>query len=149
MLCAILFTRGVLTQAYRGWVTLSWVEQPAQIVNVKVEHKQFKNHSQRTYYDRYKLHVNYRYEHNGKTFSSDRVGLVDKWGGEDVLRYGAELEEAQKSGKPIAIYVNPSEPSEAVITKDFKLLKWMLLSGVSNLWWFLAYKTYSWLRRIE
>src|SRR4051812_19439344 len=70
----------------------------------------------------------YRYTMDGKSYTGDRLGSnviggtdnVDSWH-EDV---DAMLSEAQSSGKPITVFVDPDDPSRSMVDNT---IRWKLL----------------------
>ena len=72
--------------------------------------------------DTYEAYAQYRYYWNGETFTGDRVSISS--GGDNIGDYqtetGRRLSAAQRSGQPITVYVNPAQPSEAIVNRDIR-----------------------------
>ena len=72
--------------------------------------------------DTYEAYAQYRYYWNGQTFTGDRVSISA--GGDNIGDYqtetGRRLSAAQRSGQPITVYVNPTQPSEAIVNRDIR-----------------------------
>ena len=73
--------------------------------------------------DSYEAYASYRYAFNAQSFTGDRVAIMG--GGDNVGGFqqnlGTRLARAMASGEPIVVYVNPDEPSEAVIDRSLRL----------------------------
>ena len=64
----------------------------------------------------------YRYAVNGKSYECDRVALhaeADNIGGFQ-REHGEDLERLLKQGQPITAYVNPDDPTEAILFRDLR-----------------------------
>ncbi len=72
--------------------------------------------------DTYEAYAQYRYYWNGQTYTGDRVSISG--GGDNIGDYqtetGSRLSAAQRSGQPITVYVNPEQPSEAIVNRDIR-----------------------------
>lgn len=88
----------------------------------------------------YKAYAAYRYEYDGRRYEGTRVaidGMADNLG-DFQQELGRKLSDAAGSGRPIAVFVNPDNPSEAVISRDirwglvgFKLIFLITFGGAS------------------
>lgn len=134
-LLAGLFLSGLYFSAYvDGLRAQSWVETPCWIdsAELKVSHD-----SDST---TYRALASYHYEFDGRTYQSDRVSLGG--GGDNIGSFqknayrelkqhvgtkpkGPENDPANTGAKPFRCYVNPSNPSEAVLYRN---LRWEMLS---------------------
>lgn len=70
----------------------------------------------------YKATATYRYEYNGREYTGERVALRD---GSDNIgafheRLYAELYSARERGATVTAYVDPGEPSVAVLNRDLR-----------------------------
>jgi hypothetical protein len=72
--------------------------------------------------DTYEAYATYTWNRNGQTYSGSRVGIDS--GADNIGDYqqdwGWELSDAYNSGRPITIYVNPDDPSDAVIDRSIR-----------------------------
>jgi hypothetical protein len=97
----------------------NWEETPAKIVDSKLESDSDGNTT-------YRAAAQYEYTYCGRQYTGDRVeihGSGDSIGSFQQQAH-RELSEHQKSGRPFRCYVNPANPSEAVLYRD---LRWELL----------------------
>lgn len=72
----------------------------------------------------YRAVARYRYDFAGKTYEADRVGLHDSSDnfGDYEQQRGKELQELKRTGRPATAYVNPSNPSQAILFRDLRPL---------------------------
>ena len=74
----------------------------------------------------YEAYATYHYVIDGQRYSSDRVGLSS--GADNIGDYqtdmGSLLSQRQARGETITVYVNPSDPTDAIIDRD---LRWGLV----------------------
>lgn len=87
----------------------------------------------------YQASAQYSYFYDGRQYQSDRVAIM---GGADNIgdfheQLVAKLEAAQRVGRPVPAWVNPSDPGDAVLNRDmrwnalaFKLLFALVFGGV-------------------
>lgn len=75
----------------------------------------------------YRVHARYRYEVAGRAYTGERVAvsnmadnLGDYW-----YQLGWRLQNARQNGKPVMAWVNPSDPTQAVLDRE---LRWSLLA---------------------
>jgi hypothetical protein len=113
--------------AFMGWRFFSavatwrdaarWVETPAAITSLEL-----KRHRGDEGGTSYSVKADYNYEFAGRNYSGDRVGLFS--GSDNVSNYNqrlhARLKEQRKSGSGVC-YVNPFEPSEALLDRGMRL----------------------------
>lgn len=103
------------------WNMRSWVETPAKIVRAKLE-----SHDDSDGGTTYQATAEYAYRYQGQPYTATRVAVH---GGSDNIgsfQHDAhrQLSEHQQSGQMFRCYVNPANPSEAVLFRD---LRWELL----------------------
>lgn len=109
---------GLLLSSLWTWTSMqSWVEVPAVIRDTDL----VENHSDDG--TTYRVEATYAYEYEGQTYSGDRVSIhsgSDNIGSfhQDAYR---ELLGHCNSGKPFRCYVNPRNPSEAVLYRELRL----------------------------
>jgi len=70
----------------------------------------------------YEAYAEYAYQYDGQTFIAKRVGIT---GGADNIgsyqqQQGNKLSQAHARGEPIRIYVNPEDPSQAIIDRGVR-----------------------------
>ena len=88
--------------------------------------------------DTYEAYAMYSYQWHSQTFQSDRVSISS--GGDNIGDYqqdlGRRLSRAMTSGTPIMVWVNPNNPSDAVIDRS---IRWGLL-GFKSIFLFVFIK---------
>lgn len=134
-LLAGLFLSGLYFSSYvNWWRSQTWVKTPCWIdsAELKISHD-----SDST---TYRAQADYHYEFDGRTYQGDRVSFGS--GGDNVGSFqqeayrelkphvgkktdGAERDASADEAKPFRCFVNPSNPSEAVLYRN---LRWEMLS---------------------
>lgn len=98
-----------------------WVETPARILQADLEVHQGSDSTT------YEVTALYEYEWQGRTYSSERVGLSS--GSDNVGSFHqdrhAELSRHQSSGEPFRCFVDPDDPEEALL---FREMRWGLFA---------------------
>lgn len=113
---------GLLLWTCFDWLAVQrWEEVPATIVRTEL-----KAHSDSDGGTTYQATAEYRYRYRGRDCTGTRVSLhrgADNVGSfqKNVYR---ELKQHQRSGRPFRCYVNPSEPTEAILYRD---LRWEMI----------------------
>jgi len=109
----------------KGWVVRdlwtysaiqSWDATPATLLEVELKGKRKgKGGSLRAT-------ARYRYEVDGKSYECDRVALHTEADniGSFQREHGEELERLLKQGQPITAYVNPDDPTQAILFRDLR-----------------------------
>ncbi|WP_218932176.1 DUF3592 domain-containing protein [Adhaeretor mobilis] len=105
-----------------GWQQAqSWVETPATLLETRLKTSRSDDS------DTYQATARYRYQYAGKTYESDRVSLHS--GSDNLGSYQQDLakrlKKQFKDKKPWPAYVNPSDPTKAVL--DRSLRPWFTL----------------------
>jgi hypothetical protein len=105
-----------------NWRTQSWAETPAIIVRAKLE-----SHSSTKGGTTYQATAEYTYQYEGQKYTGNRVGIQggsDNFGSfqQDVYR---QLSQLEASRRPFRCYVNPEQPSEAILFRD---LRWEMVA---------------------
>jgi hypothetical protein len=99
-----------------AWEMRAWLPAQAQVISAGYTTSSGEDS------DTYEAHAQYRYYWNGQTYTGDRVSISS--GGDNIGDYqtetGSRLSAAQRSGEPITVYVNPDQPSEAVVNRDIR-----------------------------
>ena len=99
-----------------AWQMNSWLPAEATVINAGYTTSSGDDS------DTYEAYAQYRYYWNGQTFTGDRVSISA--GGDNIGDYqtetGRRLSAAQRSGQPITVYVNPAQPSEAIVNRDIR-----------------------------
>jgi hypothetical protein len=124
MLFALPFAAvGVGALVWAGWTLLEWREAagwaavPAEIVAVELE-----EHTDDDGGTTYETTATYRYEHNGTSYTGTRVAIdtgADNVGSfQQDLYY--QLRNAQERRTPITAYVDPAEPTRAVLNRELR-----------------------------
>jgi hypothetical protein len=102
----------------KAWDAQSWEAVEAQVSSVSLE----RVHRAEEEDDHYRLHVTYRYQYNGQHHATGRIGL-SSWFGVDIrdesqLALFEKLDNARVNGQPITVYVDPQQPSSAVLLRE-------------------------------
>lgn len=111
----------------KWWAAQSWVEVPCWIESAELKRSSGESVS-------YKALAAYRYEFEGRVYRGERVSLYDgsdnigdfqKRAHRELSHYKREKSSgtAGKTRKPFRCYVNPANPSEAVI---YRTLRWQM-----------------------
>ncbi|MEO1497608.1 MAG: DUF3592 domain-containing protein [Planctomycetota bacterium] len=100
--------------------TQSWVETPATLNRVTLDRSSKGDGAT------YAVTAEYRYEYDGRPYVGDRVGIsTDK---DNLKRYHERLYErlkaARDAGEPVTCYVDPGDPSRAILVRR---LRWTSL----------------------
>jgi hypothetical protein len=103
------------------WVEIrDWQEVPARIIHTELT----TNTGDSTTYS---VEAKYRYDFGGATYQGDRVGLSS--GSDNIGSFHQdahrELSYYQEAGESFRCYVNPQEPSEAILYRE---LRWGLFA---------------------
>jgi hypothetical protein len=108
------------------WATLTlldwraasgWIEVSAHIVSVELE-----EHVDAEDATTYKTTATYRYEYAGQSYESDRVAIdtgADNVGDFQQRLY-YDLRTAHERGAPVSAYVDPNEPTHAVLNRELR-----------------------------
>ena len=103
-----------------AWQMSDWVPVEARLVSGGYETSSGDDS------DTYEAYAEYRYEFQGRRFTADRVGISS--GGDNIGDYqqeiGNNLRSAHARGESILVFVNPENPSQAVIDRG---VRWGLL----------------------
>jgi len=98
----------------------SWAPAPAEVLAANLErHRSDKSTT-------YRATATYRYQFQGRSYTSGRVGIgtsADNLG-DWHQRQHQRLSDALRRHAPVTVWVNPSDPTEAVANRD---LRWGLL----------------------
>jgi hypothetical protein len=97
--------------------TSSWVPTSAQIVTVELE-----EHEDDEGGSTYETTATYRYDYSGTTYTGTRVAIdtgSDNIGSFQQRLY-TELRSAQASNLPVTAYIDPDEPSRAILNRDLR-----------------------------
>ncbi len=100
----------------------SWTEVPALILRADLVSKTSSS-SNGGSSTTYKVEAKYEYEYEGKTYTGTRVSIH---GGSDNIgsfhqRIHRQLDEHRRSETPFRCYVNPENPSEAVLFRSLRV----------------------------
>lgn len=93
-----------------------WEPVPATLLSVELKTRATRDGPA------YEVVARYRYRYGGRERIGERVSLAP--GGDGIgdfqRRLAEELERAEARGDPVAVYVNPADPAEAVINRDLR-----------------------------
>lgn len=143
--CLVLFALpfAVAGLAISGWAVFDlwswsdaqdWVETPTRLIAAELETMPGEEGDAT-----YRATAHYRYQYGGRDYESRRVAIAT--GSDNVGSYqqdrGRELERLLRAGRPTVCYVNPDDPSQALLFRDFrpgyfalKLIAGLLFGGV-------------------
>jgi hypothetical protein len=104
-----------------AWQRMSaWTAVSAQVLDVELEEHDGDDSTT------YETTATYRYNYSGRDYTSDRVAIGS--GADNIGDFQRDLywrlRTAQESGSPVTAYVDPANPSDAVLNRD---LRWGLL----------------------
>ena len=93
------------------WMRMrTWVEKTALLQQVEL--KEYYDDEVGVYH---LIRCVYGYQHEGKQFVGRRVGLMSRRGDKEVYQ---RLELAQAQQRPVPCFVNPVDPTEAILCRD-------------------------------
>jgi hypothetical protein len=105
---------------YQSWQMQDWVQVEARLIDAGYE-----THSGDDS-NTYKAYAEYRYAWQGREYAGNRVGIES--GSDNVGDYqqeiGRNLQSAYYNSKPILVYVNREQPSQAIIDRG---VRWGLM----------------------
>jgi hypothetical protein len=99
------------------WAASDWAVTPAEIVSVELE-----EHDDDDGATTYKATATYRYEYAGRTYTNNRVAIdfgSDNIGDFQQQLYN-ELRSAHERQSPVTAYVDPAEPTSAVLNRELR-----------------------------
>ncbi len=102
----------------RTWEAASWIKISAMVQNARV--KSHTGDDSTTY----SADILYSYQHNGRTYRGDRVEFFG--GSSSCYSCAADRVAKYGTGKEIDIYINPDNPHDSVIEREFS---WFMLLG--------------------
>ena len=128
----------VSSTLYDSWRMGDWVQVEATLMSGGYE-----THSGDDSYT-YEAYAEYHYTYQGRRFTADRVGISS--GADNIGKYqqeiGRNLQRAHANGDAILVWVNPDDPSQAIIDRGvrwgligFKMIFVVVFGGVN--WNFL------------
>ncbi len=94
----------------------SWDATPATLLEAELKGEQKRKGGS------LRATARYRYEVDGESYENERVALHDMSDniGKFQRERGEELKRLLKQGKPITAYVNPANPTEAILFRDLR-----------------------------
>jgi len=102
------------------WVRAGdWVEVPAVVEEVSLEHHRGSARKRGTSYE---VHCTYRYTFAGRQYTGERVGVgsgsdhLGSWQEETYRR----LKEARQRGETVTCYVDPDQPDASLLDRRFR-----------------------------
>lgn len=103
----------VLWKAWqRAEETLGWTEVPCKVLSSQIKSEQASRHSP----VKHRVIVRYEYSWQGSTLTSERIRRVD--GVKSDLSVAEELRERYARGQQTVCFVNPADPSFAILVHD-------------------------------
>jgi len=100
--------------------TTNWVEMPCTVVSSEIEMQ--RGHGRRKQQHWY-IRVVFSYEFDGRRFESDRYDFNDG-GGSSAIAWKQQVIRDLPAGKVTTCFVNPRDPSNAVLTRDWTPDMW-------------------------
>lgn len=120
---------GPLETLYQHWRSSSWQQVPATLDHLRVAHHRGDDSTTLS------LEGSYRYQYQGRTFHSSRIGY--DWGSDNIGDYHRRIHSrlAGHIGQPAAVraWVDPSSPADSYLVRELrvkKLLFGLLFGGV-------------------
>jgi hypothetical protein len=106
----------LLDTAWQMWTVRSWVPVSAQVLDVQLDQRRGSKGSVT-----YQLVARYAYRFDGRDHESTRVGLERQMGADNIgdwhQRWHARLSDARANEQPVAAWVDPRRPSQAVLER--------------------------------
>lgn len=98
------------------WAAQSWEQGAARITSSSLETNRSDDSTT------YRATASYTYEYNGRVYSSDRVTISG--GGDNIGSFQRDLSRrlarARATGAPVPVWIDPGDPREAVLNRDFR-----------------------------
>jgi hypothetical protein len=112
-----LFVAGMVVRDFSTWMTVQhWAARPAELTHAELVGRHGDDGTT------YRVDARYKYEVAGKTYESTRVAVHE--GADNIGSYnydrGRELERLHKARRPVTCFVNPDDPSDAILYRDFR-----------------------------
>lgn len=91
----------------------TWAPAQAELIEVQLH---------RAKSDSYRVEARYRYVFGGDAHLGERVAIHERADniGDFQYQLGARLRDAWQRGEPVPVWVNPSQPDEAVLDRSFR-----------------------------
>lgn len=106
-----------VAQGWQSYQARNWVEHPATLLQAKLERQQDDGSTT------YRATARYEYRYQDLRFESERVafsGIADNIGSFHQDK-GRELEQLLAAGGATVCYLDPDDPSDAVLYRDFRI----------------------------
>lgn len=137
----------LLAALWNGWMLLrdyrqheamkSWVETPATLKSVELESRDIVPGRRRRRGGSGRYHqavATYSYEYEGKPHQGNRVDLHPGSDSSDFhQRVYSQLKQALEQHSPIHCFVNPTDPTEAVLYRDLRASRLLNHAVISTL----------------
>lgn len=106
---------GIIPSIWESWQMQYWEPGYAHLIDAGVKTNYGDSET-------YKAYATYTYEFNGRTYKGDRVGISDVSDniGDFHQTVGGELARALRAKQPVSIWINPDNPSQAVLNRDLR-----------------------------
>lgn len=105
-----------------AWEVQGWQPVPAEVLASELQTSRGSKSTT------YRVSARYRYTFAGTTHEGTRVGLDDSGGSDNVgdwhHRWQARLQAARSQGQPITAWVDPRQPSSALLDRS---IRWIML----------------------
>lgn len=95
----------------------AWQSVPAQVESATLQ-----SHASRKGGTSYSVSARYHYQVAGVQYTGTRTSITTRADniGSFHERLGRELQGAQRTGEPVPVWVNPSQPSESVVDRSLR-----------------------------
>ncbi|MDB6024113.1 MAG: hypothetical protein JWM68_336 [Verrucomicrobiales bacterium] len=107
LLIGIVFLGGVFKMSYGWWRTRAEVTTEARLVSVDLQATTGKAAATSTI-------ASYKYTVNGQVFTGQKIALF-----KGTKEFHTPLSSSLRSGTPIRVFIDPQDPSFAVIDREF------------------------------
>jgi hypothetical protein len=105
-----------------AWEVQGWQPVPAEVLASELQTSRGSKSTT------YRVNARYRYTFAGTTYEGSRVGLDDSGGSDNVgdwhPQWQARLQAARSGGRPITAWVDPQQPSSALLDRS---IRWVML----------------------
>ena len=112
---AVLVFQVLLTIA-DTWRAQSWQQGEARLVSASLESRRGDDATT------YRANARYTYDYRGRDYNSDRVTISNA--GDNIGSFQQDLARrlirAREAGRPVPVWINPADPREAVLNRDFR-----------------------------
>ncbi len=120
----------VVSLTHDVWQARHWTVTQASVLHVSMSTA---HEPRRLGY--YSVRIKYRYAYSNRNYEAGRLVFtgqtgeaVDVWDGQWLARVTEFVESSRLSGRPMPVFVNPSNPADAVVFRDLARGNYVMLS---------------------